>query len=185
MFLVITDTKVAPPELIAWLDTELEKANLSDSEASRRAGLSHVAIYDIRSGLRPGVKKCQALARLFGMSPEYVLRLAGHLPPEIPEHRRQEFEEIAAMLAGLPDGPIRDEAMAAELQGARRRLEQAQVDIPAAALERFCVETQEVLGGDDVQDIRALLRMLIVRVDVYDDHSGRVLYHFPWVEWIQ
>jgi len=76
-------------------------------------------------------------------------------------------------------------ALAAELQGARRRLEQANVDIPAAALERFCADMQAVLGGEEVQDIRALLRMLIVRVDVYDDHSGRVLYHFPWVEWIQ
>lgn len=59
---------------------ELKERDWKDSDATRRSGLSHTAIYEIRSGIRPGVKKCRALARLFGYPEEHVLRLAGHLP---------------------------------------------------------------------------------------------------------
>ena len=75
-------------ELIDWLNDQLEKTNLSQSEASRRAGLGPNAISEIINGRTPGLKVCVALAELFGFSPEYVLRLAGHLPPRYPQHRR-------------------------------------------------------------------------------------------------
>ena len=79
---MIEDTRTTPAEFLDWLDGQLRETGYADSEASQRAGLSHSAIYDIRSGVRPGIKKCEALARLFGYPLEYVLRLAGHLPPE-------------------------------------------------------------------------------------------------------
>ena len=81
MFQMIEDTKTTPTAFLDWLDGLLRETGFSDSEASQRAGLSHSAIYDIRSGVRPGIKKCEALARLFGYPLEHVLRLAGYLPP--------------------------------------------------------------------------------------------------------
>lgn len=100
------DTKTTPPELLEWIDEQLDRTGLSDSEASRRAGLSHVAIYEIRSGLRPGLKKCVALAEFFGVPTDYVLRLAGHLPPrpstaisDVPR-----LQHLAERVAALPEG---------------------------------------------------------------------------------
>jgi len=43
------------------------------------AGLSHGAISRIVNGERPGLETCKALARYFGVPPEFVLRLAGHV----------------------------------------------------------------------------------------------------------
>ena len=79
-------------ELIDWLNDQLEKTNLSQSEASRRAGLGPNAISEIINGRTPGLKVCVALADLFGFSPEYVLRLAGHLP----EERSRDEQAISA-----------------------------------------------------------------------------------------
>lgn len=69
--------------LIAWLTHELDERNLSQSEASRRAGLSLNAISEIMNGKKPGLRVSRALADFFGVSPEYVFRLVGHLPPAI------------------------------------------------------------------------------------------------------
>ena len=53
-----------------------------------------------------------------------IQREAGYLPPAPSRSRVEEFERIAAILASLPDGPIRDEAVAAIeaiAESARRR----------------------------------------------------------------
>lgn len=97
MYPMTEDTRTTPPEFLEWLDEQLRESGYSDSEASRRAGLSHSAIYDIRSGVRPGIKKCEALAGLFGFPLEHVLRLAGHLPHK-PADRA--IDEQAAYLIG-------------------------------------------------------------------------------------
>lgn len=97
-------SKVTSTEFMNWIDNELREKNFSDSDASQRAGLSHSAIYEIRAGLRPGVKKCRALARFFGYPEEYVLRLAGHLPPA-PETALSDVPRIQALaerVARLP-----------------------------------------------------------------------------------
>jgi transcriptional regulator with XRE-family HTH domain len=75
-------------ELIDWLNEQLERTNLSQSEASRRAGLGPNAISEIINGRIPGLKVCRALAELFGAPPDYVLRLAGHLPSQRPQDHR-------------------------------------------------------------------------------------------------
>lgn len=98
MFQMAMDTKTTPPEFLEWLDRQLRDHEWSDSNASRRAGLSRVAIYDIRSGLRPGVKKCRALARLFGYPEDYVMRLAGHLEPLRPASGGAEADPVRAEL---------------------------------------------------------------------------------------
>lgn len=72
-----------------------------------------------------------------------------------------------------------------ELQDARRRLAQGEIKVPRPLLEAFCAGTQAVLSGGDPEDIRALLRKILIRVDLYNDHSGTVYYTFPQVEWIR
>jgi transcriptional regulator with XRE-family HTH domain len=101
---MIEDTKTTPHAFLDWLDAQLREAGYADSEASQRAGLSHSAIYEIRAGIRPGIKKCEALANLFGYPVEYVLRLAGHLPPErLPEDRDPRLQAVAARLFEIWD----------------------------------------------------------------------------------
>ena len=100
--------KVTPPEFLAWLDNELSEKGWTDSQAARRAGLSHGAIYDIRSGIRPGAKKCRALAHIFGVPDEYVLRLAGHLPARIdpsglPPETSELVRELNELLLRQPE----------------------------------------------------------------------------------
>lgn len=73
-------------ELIKWLNEQLERTNLSQSEASRRAGLGQNAISEIVNGRIPGLRVCMALADFFGYEPEYILRLAGHLSPPQPDN---------------------------------------------------------------------------------------------------
>ena len=68
-------------ELKDWLIDQCERRNLSWSEASRRAGVAPNSISEIVNGTRPGVKRLTALAEFFGVSPEYLMRMSGHLPP--------------------------------------------------------------------------------------------------------
>jgi len=108
--MVLMAAKTTPPAFMDWLDDQLTIWNLSDSEASRRAGLSRNGIYEIRSGIRPGVKKVRALARLFGADEQHLFQLAGILaagPPVMPAVAEE--REAVAILRSLP---VRDRAMA-------------------------------------------------------------------------
>jgi transcriptional regulator with XRE-family HTH domain len=67
-------------KLVTWLIENCESRNLSWGEASTRAGLNRGAISAIINGQVPGLKVCLALADFFGVTPEFILRLAGHLP---------------------------------------------------------------------------------------------------------
>jgi transcriptional regulator with XRE-family HTH domain len=89
-------------ELSDWLIVQCRERHLSQSEASRRAGLGINAISEIKHGRTPGLKVCKALADFFGVSPLYVLRLAGLLPP-VPERERF-YEEICWVTEKLSAG---------------------------------------------------------------------------------
>lgn len=144
MYLMVEDTKTTPPEFIDWLNSELEKRNYADSEASRLAGLSHGAIYEIRSGLRPGLKKCQSLADLFGVPVNYVLQLAGHItetadrpdssnyPPHIAVLLEQMYEYIDALGDIDLGGERHQEALAQILNAIVTQLETYHVLVSAA-----------------------------------------------------
>jgi transcriptional regulator with XRE-family HTH domain len=71
-----------PESFIHWLRKELEQNNLSQSEASRRAGLNQNAISDLIHGKvdEISLKTCRGLSRVFNVSLEEVLRQAGHVP---------------------------------------------------------------------------------------------------------
>lgn len=95
------------PDLIDWINRELNRTGLSGTRASERAGLNKGAISEIVNGRTPGLEVCKALAHVFGASPEYVLRMAGHLPPEraadnmLPE-TRDRIQRLADRIARLP-----------------------------------------------------------------------------------
>lgn len=94
-------------ELANWLIAECEKRHLSWSAASRNAGLAPNTISEIVGGTPAGIKRLTALAEYFGSSPEYVLRLAGHLPErptaEVEDAElRYKLQQIAEILRDLP-----------------------------------------------------------------------------------
>lgn len=70
--------KGTPERMIVWINQMLEERGWSARQASLRAGLGHCGISSILSGVRPGLKRCRALARLFGYPEDFVLWLAGH-----------------------------------------------------------------------------------------------------------
>ena len=81
-------------QLREWLNHECEKRNLSWREASLRAGVYAGAVSAIMNGQRPGLDVCKALAQSFGTPVEYVLELAGHLPPsQAPDPRLQRLAD--------------------------------------------------------------------------------------------
>jgi hypothetical protein len=65
-----------------------------------------------------------------------------------------------------------------ELSAARRRLAQTETEVPLDLVEDFCYHAREVLDTGNVEDVRALLRTFIVRIEV-EDHWGRIIYGFP------
>lgn len=69
-----------------------------------------------------------------------------------------------------------------ELAALQRRLEQAEYTIPFAVLEDFCYNARALLDSGEPDDLRALLRTILVRVEVFDDHTGRLVYTFP-LDW--
>jgi len=65
-----------------------------------------------------------------------------------------------------------------ELSAVQRSLAQTEIDVPLDVVEDFCHHAREVLDTGDVEDVRALLRTFIVRIEV-EDHRGRIIYGFP------
>jgi DNA invertase Pin-like site-specific DNA recombinase len=65
-----------------------------------------------------------------------------------------------------------------ELSAVRRSLEQTETEVPVDVVEDFCYHVREVLQTGKVEDVRALLRTFIIRIEV-DDHRGRIIYGFP------
>ena len=65
-----------------------------------------------------------------------------------------------------------------ELSAVRRRLDQTETEVPLDVVEDFCYHGREVLETGNVEDVRALLRTFIVRIEI-EDHRGRIIYGFP------
>lgn len=110
--------------MVTWLTKELDDRGWSIRELARRAKISHTTISQVLSHQRePTWEFCAQIAQALDELPATVFRKAGLLPP-ISEAKRQEFEDVAHMLALVPDGPIRDEALEAIraiVDSARRR----------------------------------------------------------------
>lgn len=96
---------MARQELIDWLNSQLYDRRLTGAEASKAAGLNIGAISEIINGRTPGLAVCKALANFFGVSPEYVLRLARHLPPLRPAPGGADADPVRAeLIRQISDG---------------------------------------------------------------------------------
>lgn len=95
-------TTQTPDALKVWLHQQMDARNLSQTAASKRAGLAPNAISEIMNGVNPGIEKCKALASYFGVPLSKVLVLAGHI--ETPADERAFLtEEIVTALSSLTD----------------------------------------------------------------------------------
>lgn len=71
-------------EFSNWLTDELQNREWSQSELSRRAGVSPAAISDVLSGRRnPGKDLCTAIAKAFKIPQNKVFQIAGILEEEV------------------------------------------------------------------------------------------------------
>ncbi|MGD8499775.1 MAG: helix-turn-helix transcriptional regulator [Phycisphaerales bacterium] len=72
--------------MTTWLAMQIEEKGWTIRELGRRAGVSHTAVAKAVSGETvPSADTCINLARALGVQPEWVLRLAGRLPPLPPQ----------------------------------------------------------------------------------------------------
>jgi len=96
--------------LATWLASQLEERGWSARRLAREMGVSHTNVNNVVNGLtRPDADFCIKVARALTESPEYVLRLGGHLSP----HPRDDpdFEVIRSLWDKLPRWKKRDIVM--------------------------------------------------------------------------
>ena len=80
--------------LIDWLKGEIDRRNLSQSEAARRAGLSPNAINQIINGVQPGLRACVSIAEYFKVPLTRVLYMAGYISYREMEGRDNFIDEV-------------------------------------------------------------------------------------------
>lgn len=170
---------MADNNLSAWLANELENRGWSARELARRAGVSHTPIAKALTGeTRPSSDVCLGIARALGKQPEYVLRLAGHLPPLPPEvveareadrllhlmtpERRRIALDILRGLVGQPDPPVLPRSRGSMIQDLPEM-----PPIPEEAMERALDWWSEVLhlAPDVAQPV--LARLLYLAAEWY------------------
>ena len=102
-----------------WLQEQIDRLGISQSEFARRAGISRQAISNYINGQRmnPDGDTLEAIARALKLPPETVFRAAGLLPPVSEDEAK--FEDWKYLLEGLNERDLnllRDlaEKMAAE-----------------------------------------------------------------------
>lgn len=68
-----------------WLTSEMEKRRFSQRALAKETGISQPVVSRVLNGeVKPSVDFCIKVARLFEYSHEFVLNLAGILPPASP-----------------------------------------------------------------------------------------------------
>ena len=88
--------------LRAWLTQELKVRQLSQRELAKQSGVSQTRISQTLSGDIPlSADFCIKVAQALDVSPEYLLRLAEILPPEITISDDATTQEIKELLKHL------------------------------------------------------------------------------------
>ncbi len=90
-----------PTKLAEWLQKNMDERNWGVRETARRAHVSHPTISDVLNGGAVSFDTCRALAKLFGVKVDFVLRLAGLLEPV--QDSSETIEEIVNMTMELPE----------------------------------------------------------------------------------
>jgi lambda repressor-like predicted transcriptional regulator len=104
---VIASKPIADTPLAQWLEAQLIQRQWSRREASMNAGLSPISFQNYVQGSTPDSAACRAMAKLFGVEPVFVMKLAGHLVDEdfVPSSDRQ---TVIAAIHGLSSDQIAD-----------------------------------------------------------------------------
>ena len=67
----------------SWLNAEMGKASLNQSELAKRANINQAAVSRLLAGTTtPSAETCNAIAKALKLPPEQVYRAAGLLPPK-------------------------------------------------------------------------------------------------------
>jgi transcriptional regulator with XRE-family HTH domain len=113
-------SKQTPSSFFPWLDSHLKDLDLTDSQLSKKAGLSHSVISKARSGERGiGWDAGVAISQALDLPPEIVLKRLELLPTSAEE--RQRGAVVDEMLHIVPDLSVSDQEEL--LQLARLKLE--------------------------------------------------------------
>lgn len=122
-----------------WLQKELEKRSWSQSEMSRRSGISQAQIGRLIAGTRnPGYDACEAIAHTLGYSVDTIYRIAGLLPKS-----RSNTPDMDAVIEAMQDLP---EAWQARIAEDARRTRQFYEQQEQLRIER---ERQLLVGKRD------------------------------------
>lgn len=80
-------------EFLAWLNQQMEERGWKQNEFARHAGLSKSQMSRVMNGWKPTLEVCKGIASALSISPDVVLRFAGHLitKPSDPDPRDSEL----------------------------------------------------------------------------------------------
>lgn len=82
-----------------WLMKELKERDLSQSDLSRKSGISQSQISLVLSGARkPGIEFCNAISKVFKLPLEDIYRHADLMPASIKDDEDQSTKEIVHLL---------------------------------------------------------------------------------------
>ncbi|MGQ9502483.1 MAG: helix-turn-helix domain-containing protein [Anaerolineae bacterium] len=87
-------------QLVEWIEAERERRGWSLRRLAREAGLTPAQVSEVLSGhSRPGIRFYLGMWRAFHVSVDYLLQLAGELPPGPEENPTlRELIELARRL---------------------------------------------------------------------------------------
>lgn len=92
-------------KLRAWLSEELKQRQWSHRELARQSGLSNSLVSKTLSGkMNPSIAFCYKVAQALEYPPEFVLKLAGILPPASPDSASNDsaLQELIELAKRLP-----------------------------------------------------------------------------------
>lgn len=108
MFSVSEET-VSIENFAGWLESELAARNWRPADLAKRSALPQATISNILNGNRDiGPKVAVMIADALELSPVYVFRRAGLLPPEEGTPADFSFDEILEIMKNLPPAERRE-----------------------------------------------------------------------------
>lgn len=89
--------------LIVFLEEEAERRHVNLAELAAAMRLNPSQIYNLRSGIKPGLKVCLDIARYTNTKISFILYLAGHITEDEFRAERGHAPEIEIVLRDLEE----------------------------------------------------------------------------------
>lgn len=100
---------VSTDNFAGWLEEELSARNWRPADLAKRANIPQATISNILNGNRDiGARVAVAIAEALSLSPEFVFRRAGLLPPQPGPERDPTFQELAEILRNMTEEERRE-----------------------------------------------------------------------------